>query len=84
MTDREHKGASPPGTLPYHNTLKYYNDLIFGMLEEPEETTSPLKPTNEVDPYEVFRQQIRRQWEFECQNMGSEVCDEILINYLAY
>ena len=38
----------------------------------------------QVDPYEAFRQQVRRQWELECQNMGSEVCDEILINYLVY
>ena len=82
--DRELKGASRPGVLPYHNMLKYYNDLIFGTEEEPEETASPLKSMNQVDPYEVFRQRVRRQWELECQNMGSEVCDEILINYLVY
>jgi len=82
--DQELKGVSLPGVLPYHNMLKYYNDLIFGMLEEPEETASPLKSTNQVDPYEAFRQQVRRQWELECQNMGSEVHDEILINYLVY
>jgi len=82
--DWELKGASQPGVLPYHNMLKYYNDLIFGMEEEPEETASPLKSTNQVDPYEAFRQQVRRQWELECQNMGLEVHDEILINYLVY
>jgi hypothetical protein len=82
--DRELKGASPPGVLPYHNTLKYYNDLIFGTPEEPEETASPLGSTNQADPYEAFRQRVRRQWELECQNMGSEVCVEILINYLMY
>jgi len=70
--------------LPYHNTLKYYNDLIFRMEEEPEETASPLKSMNQVDPYEVFRQWVRRQWELECQNMGLEVRDEILINYLMH
>ncbi len=54
------------------------------MEEEPEETASPLKSMNQVDPYEVFRQWVRRQWELECQNMGSEVHDEILINYLMH
>ncbi len=64
--------------------LKYYNNLIFRTEEEPEETASPLKSMNQVDPYEVFRQRVRRQWELECQNMGSEVRDEILINYLMH